>query len=40
MAAAISCMRGLPAGFARIWLIQIAPKTMAVTAQTSAKMRP
>src|SRR5437764_13069214 len=33
-------MRALPAGFARTWLIQMIPKTMATIAQASAKMRP
>src|SRR4030095_3574219 len=40
MAAAISCMRGLPAGLARIHLIQMPPTMIATTAQTSAKIRP
>ena len=40
MAAAISCMRASPAGFARIQLIQMKPNAIATTAQTSAKMRP
>src|SRR5881227_2497223 len=40
MAAAISCMRALPAGFASTCRIETMPNTMAAIAQTSAKMRP
>src|SRR5579862_7094594 len=38
MAAAISCMRGLPAGLARIQRVDTAPYTIAATAHTSAKI--
>src|SRR5438067_13076820 len=38
MAAAISCMRGLPAGLARTQRMETAPYTIAATAQTSAKI--